>query len=142
MAEAALYRETGPNGCPHNRAGLYRYTPIEDCARYKDLALHSRKTAANSISLLEKAIEEIPFPIQRIRADRGREFFCLCFSVAPVEMGYQVLSYKAPFSSPQREVERSRRTDLQEFYSTVNLQSEDPPTRLQEWQPYYNRAAL
>jgi len=30
---------------------------------------------ANTLDFLERLIEEMPFPIQRIQTDRGREFF-------------------------------------------------------------------
>ena len=36
-------------------------------------------------------------------------------------------------------VERSQRTDLDEFYSTVDVKSPDLPQRLQEWQDHYNQ---
>ena len=35
-------------------------------------------------------------------------------------------------------VERSQRTDLDEFYSTVDLKSPDLKDQLQEWQHFYN----
>ena len=38
-----------------------------------------------------------------------------------------------------RKVERSQRTDLDEFYPTVDLRSADLPQRLQEWQDHYNQ---
>ena len=59
--------------------GLYQYTAVDDCTRTRVLALYKRRTAANSLQFLELAIEEFPFPIQRIQTDRGREFFAYCF---------------------------------------------------------------
>jgi transposase InsO family protein len=35
-------------------------------------------------------------------------------------------------------VERSQRTDLEEFYAGVDLQSADLQQRLEEWQDHYN----
>jgi transposase InsO family protein len=35
-------------------------------------------------------------------------------------------------------VERSQRTDLEEFYSQVDLKARDLPLQLQQWQDYYN----
>jgi transposase InsO family protein len=35
-------------------------------------------------------------------------------------------------------VERSHRTDLEQFYPTVDLKAPDLPDRLAEWQHYYN----
>jgi transposase InsO family protein len=35
-------------------------------------------------------------------------------------------------------VERSQRTDLEEFYPTVDLQAENLAERLADWQSHYN----
>ena len=118
--------------------GLYQYTSIDDCTRYRVLALYSRRTAANSISFLEKAIEEMPFPIQRIQTDRGREFFAYAFQERLLKWGIKFRPIKPRSPHLNGKVERSQRTDLQEFYTTVDLQGEDLTDRLQEWQHYYN----
>jgi transposase InsO family protein len=55
--------------------GLYQYTAIDDCTRYKILALYIRRTALNTLDFLEQVMDRIPFPIQRIQTDRGQEFF-------------------------------------------------------------------
>ncbi|MBM3279461.1 MAG: hypothetical protein FJY95_15490 [Candidatus Handelsmanbacteria bacterium] len=55
--------------------GLFQYTAIDDRTRYRVLALYDRRTAANTVLLIDKVIEEMPFPIQRIQTDRGRDFF-------------------------------------------------------------------
>lgn len=36
---------------------------------------YSRRTAANTVDFIECVVEEMPFTIQRIQTDRGREFF-------------------------------------------------------------------
>ncbi len=54
---------------------IYQYTAIDDCSRYRVLAVYSRRTAANTLDFLERLLEEMPFPIQRIQSDRGLEFF-------------------------------------------------------------------
>lgn len=53
--------------------GLYQFTAIDDCTRYRVTGLYPRRAAENN-ELLEKVVEEMPFPIQRIQTDRGREF--------------------------------------------------------------------
>lgn len=58
---------------------LYQYTAIDDSTRYRVLRLYGRRTAANALDFLEAVLEEMPFPIQRIQTDRGREFFALKF---------------------------------------------------------------
>jgi transposase InsO family protein len=67
--------------------GLYQYTAIDDCTRTRVLALYSRRAAANSLPFLEKVVEEMPFPIQRIQTDRGREFFAYKFQERLMEHG-------------------------------------------------------
>ena len=55
--------------------GIYQYTAIDDCSRYKVLRLYSRRTASNTIDFFDAVIEEMPFAIERIQTDRGPEFF-------------------------------------------------------------------
>lgn len=54
---------------------IYQYTAIDDCTRYRVLAIYKRRTAENTLKFLDKVMEETPFPIQRIQTDRGKEFF-------------------------------------------------------------------
>ena len=54
---------------------LYQYTAIDDCTRYKVLALYKRRTAANTLDFLDQVMDRMPFPIQRVQTDRGQEFF-------------------------------------------------------------------
>lgn len=57
------------------RQRLYQYTAIDDCTRYKFIALYTRRTAENTINFLEQVKERMPFNIQRVQTDRGQEFF-------------------------------------------------------------------
>jgi transposase len=58
-------------------AGLYHYVAVDDCTRYRVLGLFPRRSATHTIAFLERVVEEMPFPIQRVQTDRGREFFAL-----------------------------------------------------------------
>ena len=118
--------------------GLYHYSAIDDCSRYRVLGLYPRRTAANTILFLERAVEEMPFPIQRIQTDRGREFFaikvqkwmqCYCIKFRPIKPRSPHLNGK---------VERSHKTDLLEFYSAEDLNDPELGARLGEWQHHYN----
>ena len=118
--------------------GLYQYTAIDDCTRYRVLALYTKRTAANTLIFLDKVLEETPFPIQRIQTDRGREFFAekvqdrlmdCCIKFRPNKPGAPHLNGK---------VERSQKTDKEEFYPTVDLESPDLEDQLQLWQHQYN----
>ncbi|HSU31503.1 MAG TPA: IS481 family transposase [Bryobacteraceae bacterium] len=118
--------------------GLYQYTAIDDCTRIRVLALYKRRSAANSLLFLEKVVEEFPFPIQRIQTDRGREFFAYAFQEKLMEYGIKFRPLKPASPHLNGKVERSQRTDLEEFYATVDLRAEDLAERLDDWQVHYN----
>lgn len=118
--------------------GLYQYTAVDDCSRYRVLALYPRRTAANSIEFLEKTVEEMPFPIQRIQTDRGREFFAYKFQQRLMDWGIKFRPIRPRSPHLNGKVERSQRTDLEEFYSSIDLKDPELNDRLGEWQHYYN----
>lgn len=118
--------------------GIYQYTAIDDCSRYKVLRLYSRWTANNTMDFFDAVIEEMPFAIQRIQTDRGREFFAMQFQERLLEWGIKFRPIKPGSPYLNGKVERSQRTDLDEFYSTVNLKDSDLHNLLAEWQHYYN----
>jgi transposase InsO family protein len=118
--------------------GLYQYTAIDDCTRWRVLRLYSRRTAENSLNFLDCMIEEFPFAFQRIQTDRGREFFAYKFQERLMEYGLKFRPIKPRSPHLNGKVERSQKTDLEEFYPTVNLQAIDLHDRLSEWQHYYN----
>jgi transposase InsO family protein len=118
--------------------GLYQYTAVDDCTRYRVLGLYNRRTASNTIKFIDKLIEEMPFSIQRIQTDRGTEFFAIKVQeyLKKFSIKFRPIRPGAPHLNGK--VERSQRTDLDEFYSSVNLKAEDLEDQLQEWQHFYN----
>lgn len=119
-------------------SGLYQFTAIDDCKRYRVLALYPRRTAEHTLKFLEKVVEETPFPIQRIQTYRGKEFFAYKVKECLMNWGVKFRPVKPGSSHLNGKVERSQRTDLEEFYATVSLDSPDLPEQLQEWQHFYN----
>jgi transposase InsO family protein len=117
---------------------LYQYTAIDDCTRWRVLRLYSRRTAENAIDFLEWVIEEMPFAFQRIQTDRGREFFAYKFQERLMEYGIKFRPIKPRSPHLNGKVERSHKTDLEEFYPTVSLKDAALDERLSEWQHYYN----
>lgn len=49
---------------------------------------------------LERVLEELPFPVQRIQTDRGREFFALAVQKPLMDYAIKIPSGKARFSHP------------------------------------------
>jgi transposase InsO family protein len=120
--------------------GIIQYTAVDDCSRFRLLAVFSRRTGANTRLFLDQVVEEMPFPIQRIQTDRDREFFVVKIQKKMMEYGIKFRPNKP--ASPHRngKVERSQRTDKEEFYSTVelDLDLEILKNAVSEWQFYYN----
>ncbi len=118
---------------------IYQYTAVDNCSRYRVLDVYKRRTAANTFAFIDKVIEELPFPIQRVQTDRGTVFFAEKVQLKLMEHGIKFLPNKPGSPHLNGKVERSQRTDKEEFYSTVNLDLEELKNKtLPEWQHYYN----
>lgn len=118
--------------------GLYQYTSIDDCTRYRVLRVFKRRTAANTLIFLDAVIEEMPFPIQRIQTDRGREFFAEKVQKKLMKLGIKFRPNKPASPHLNGKVERSQKTDKTEFYATIDIHSDTLDEQLAEWQHYYN----
>ena len=118
--------------------GLYQYTSVDDCTRYRVLRIYKRRTAANTLDFIDAVTEEMPFPIQRIQTDRGREFFAVKVQEKLMGLGIKFRPNKPGSPHLNGKVERSQKTDKAEFYATIDTSSEDIDELLAEWQHYYN----
>lgn len=118
--------------------GLYQYTAIDDCTRYKVLSLYKRRTAENTLLFLDEVMDRMPFPIQRIQTDRGQEFFAYEVQQRLKEYGIKFRPIKPASPHLNGKVERSQRTDLDEFYSSIDIKRHDLAEELGYWEFYYN----
>ena len=80
----------------------------------------------------------MPFPIQRIQTDRGTEFFAEKVQLKMMEYGIKFRPNKPASPHLNGKVERSQRTDKEEFYPTVDLDLKSLTDSVSEWQFYYN----
>jgi transposase InsO family protein len=117
---------------------LYQYTAIDDCTRWKVVALYSRRTAGNTLDFLDQVVERMPFPIQRFQTDRGTEFFAYEVQKRLMEWAIKFRPIKPGSPHLNGKVERTQRTDLDEFYTTVDIRNPELPDRLSEWEFHYN----
>jgi transposase InsO family protein len=108
----------GKDGKPTKR---YQYTAIDDATRIRALKVYSRHTQANAIAFIDHVIAKFPFRIREVRTDNGHEFQAK-FHWHVEDQGIRH-AYIKP-SSPQLngKVERSHRTDDEEFYQAPLLQ--------------------
>ena len=113
--------------------GLYQYTAVDDCTRYRVLRLYTRRTAANTLDFLDCVIEEMPFPVQRTQTDRGREFFAVKVQERLKQYSIKFRPNKPGSPHLNGKVERSHQTDRAEFYATVDLTTDNLDLLLAEW---------
>ena len=116
----------------------YQYTAIDDATRVRALKIYERHNQANAISFIDYVIAKFPFRIKEVRTDNGHEFQAK-FHWHVEDKGIRH-AYIKP-SSPQLngKVERSHRTDEQEFYQLLTYKDDvDLSIKLAEWESFYN----
>lgn len=91
--------------------GIIQYTAVDDCSRFRVLAVFSKRTGANTLKFLDQVFEEKPFPIQRIQTDRGTEFFAEKVQLKMMEYGIKFRPNKPASPHLNGKVERSQRID-------------------------------
>ena len=118
--------------------GVYQYTAVDDCSRWRVLGIYPRRSSGNTLAFLDRVIEEMPFPIQRVQTDRGTEFFA---ERVQRRLRNEFIKFRPiPPRSPHLngKVERSQLTDLVEFWSRHSPSDPDLQARIEEWQFDYN----
>ena len=121
--------------------GLYQYTDVGDCTRCRVLAVFSRRTARNTIEFLYQVTEVMYVPIHRIQTHRGGEFFATAVQQWLMDAGVKFRPVKPRSPHLNGKVERSQRTDNDEFWSCLDRIPSDPEAIREElalWQDYYN----
>ncbi|TYO97164.1 transposase InsO family protein [Geothermobacter ehrlichii] len=118
--------------------GIYQYTAVDDCSRWRVLGVYKRRTAKNTLDFLERVCEEMPFPIQRIQTDRGTEFFAYKVQERLKDWGIKFRPIRPASPHLNGKVERSQKTDLFEFWANVDMNDPELGLRIEEWQYHYN----
>ena len=120
----------GPGG---RRLRRYQYTAIDDATRIRALRVYRRHTQQNAIAFVDSVVKKFPFRIHTIRTDRGHEFQTL-FHWHLADHGIRHVYIKPRSPQLNGKVERSHRTDQQEFYQLFELQrrrgSRETPDRM------------
>jgi transposase InsO family protein len=119
--------------------GLYQYTAIDDCSRWQVLALYPGRTAANTLSFLERVQAEMPFPLQRVQTDRGGEFFAYEVQDRLRDRRIKVRPIRPRSPHLNGKVERVQRTALEEFWAAVDLEDPTLAQQLEAWRTFYNQ---
>lgn len=158
-ADGLRDQSTRPHHSPNSKITLKRESQIRDIektgilgARRIQSKLRRLYSASLSLASVYKVLCRNGIePLRRIRRqngfksykrpipdDRGREFFAIKVRKKLVEYGIKFRPNTPRSSHLNGKVERSERTDVQEFYSTVSRDDPNLAAKLDEWQFYYN----
>lgn len=116
----------------------YQYTAIDDATRVRALKIYARHNQKNACDFVDYVVEKFPFRIREIRTDRGHEFQAK-FHWHVEDKGIRHAYIKPRSPQLNGKVERSHRSDQEEFYQLLNYVDDvDLNTKLEEWENFYN----
>lgn len=125
----------GKDGKPIKR---YQYTAIDDATRIRALRAYGRHTQANAIAFIDHVIARFPFRIREVRTDNGHEFQAK-FHWHVEDQGIRHAYIKPRSPQLNGKVERSHRTDDEEFYQLLSYKDDtDLEQKLAQWESFYN----
>ncbi len=116
----------------------FQYTAIDDATRIRALKVYSRHTQVNAVDFMDYVVEQFPFRIHTVRTDRGHEFQSkFHWHVEDSGMNHTYIKPMTPQLNGK--VERSHRTDKEEFYQLMQYTGDvDLRKKLKEWENFYN----
>ncbi len=120
------------------RLRRYQYTAIDDATRIRALKIYERHSQANAIRFFDYVVEKFPFRIHTVRTDRGHEWQAL-FHWHVEDQGIRHIYIKPRSPQLNGKVERSHRTDREEFYQLLAFTDDvDLSKKLAAWEDFYN----
>ena len=126
------------NGKNGQKVRCFQYTAIDDATRVRTLKIYERHTQKNAIDFVDYVIEKFPFRIKEIRTDNGHEFQAK-FHWHVEDKGIRHAYIKPASPQLNGKLERSHRSDEQEFYQLLSYKGDvDLEAKLEEWEQFYN----
>lgn len=116
----------------------YQFTAIDDCTRYRVMRIYDHNTVENATDFINRLKQSLPFAIKQIQTDNGSEF-SEAFSWHLEDLGISHRKTKVCSPEENGKVERSHRTDEEEFYGINRFVSiRHMKYLLREWEKEYN----
>ena len=121
-----------------NKIKRYQYTAIDDATRIRALKVYKKHNQNSAIDFLDYVIDKFPFRIKMVRTDNGHEFQAR-FHWHCIDKGVDHVYIKPGSPKLNGKVERSHRTDGEEFYQLIEYTSDvDLSKKIEEWENFYN----
>jgi len=121
---------------------LYQFTAIDEATRYRVLKIYDHNSIQSAIAFIEEVRQALPVALQRIQTDHGSEFGT-DFTWHLHDLG--IAHRRIPPGCPEAngKVERSHRTDEDEFYRRVTFRTrQELVQKLRAWEHEYNHRRL
>jgi transposase InsO family protein len=116
----------------------FQYTAFDDATCVSALNFYEKHTQANAIDFIDYIIEK--FRIREGRTDNGHEFQAK-FHCHVEDLGFWHAYIKHGTPQLNGKVERSHRSDQQEFYQLLSYKGDvDLEAKLDKWERFYNFA--
>jgi transposase InsO family protein len=126
------------NDSSGNPIRRFQYTAIDDATRIRALKIYKQHNQKNAIEFIDHIIDKFPFRIHTIRIDRGHEFQAQ-FHWHVEDKGMRHVYIKPRSPQLNGKVERSHRTDQDEFYQLLTYTDDvDLNKKLKSWEEFYN----
>jgi transposase InsO family protein len=121
---------------------LYQFTAIDEATRYRILKIYDHNSIQSAIHFINEVRQAFPAAIRRIQTDNGSEWGTdFTWHLHDLGIAHKHIPPGCPESNGK--VERSHRTDEDEFYRRVTFKTRPELVRkLRAWEHEYNHRRL
>lgn len=120
------------------RKRFFQFTAIDNCTRFRVLKIYDVHSEKSAIDFIDQLRKKLPFAIKQIQTDNGQEFGTQ-FTWHINDLG--IIHKRTNPGCPEEngKVERSHRTDQEEFYNNHQFKDEtELIEKVAEWEKEYN----
>ncbi len=115
----------------------YQFTAIDDATRIRALIIYQKHNQESANNFNDYVLDKFPFRIHTVRTGRGHEFQAK-FHWHVEDKGIRHAYIKPRSPQLNGKVERSHRTDQEEFYQLLKYTDDvDLNVKLAKWEEFY-----
>ena len=120
------------------RQRFYQFTAIDEATRFRVLRIYDHDNTKTAIDFLREVQEHFPFATQKIQTDNGSSFGQqFTWHLSDLRISHKHIPPGCP--EVNGKVERSHKTDSQEFYQGRHFKhKKDLARKLKRWETEYN----
>lgn len=121
------------------RQRYYQFTAIDEATRFRVLRIYDHNNTRTAIDFLSEVRAHLPFAIQKIQTDNDSSFGPkFTWHLADLRIAHRHIPPRCPEANGK--VERSHKTDSQEFYQGRHFKHKrDLVRKLKRWEAEYNQ---